>query len=317
MTTSLATLAWLVLLASAAAAQTVILDDPLRGSTTGTGGGGVSNTGEICLAGQACSPIRTGVGGAFQPDGWRVTSKNDYILWHIPTLTQGTVEFSVRGIRANDDRPEGADKNELFHMYDWTYQNADTDYSGYRNNLYKHFIRKTNVLDTARVNSLELVWVIAPNYSEPDTAQLSWDPTVTYRFREEWGPDGAGNSVLRTYRDGVLLKTTTVPGTWSPTGHAIRIAASTRAPLYPDFGAPVDAVFSDVKVWSGIGPVGGGGGGGGGGVGGGGGGGGRDNPNGDGSVNDMCGLLGPEFLLLLALRRGRKSRLIPRLTRTG
>jgi len=33
------------------------------------------------------------------------------------------------------------------------------------------------------------------------------------------------------------------------TGHAVRIAGSTRAPLYPDFGAPIGAVFSDLKVW--------------------------------------------------------------------
>lgn len=221
------TVAWLVWLAGAAAAQQVVLDDSLRGSTSGARNG-----------------------GAFQADGWRVTHKNDSILWHLPTISQGAVEFSVRGLRPNDTRPEGADKNEVFHMYDWTYNNADNVYDGYRNNPFKHFIRKSNG-DVGKIDSMELVWAINAEYTEPDTPILSWDPNHTYRFREEWGPDGSGRSVIRTYRDGTLLLTMAVLGTWNPAGHAIRIAASTRAPLYPDFGACVDAVYSDVKVWSG------------------------------------------------------------------
>lgn len=265
-----------------ALAQNVVLVDSLRGSTKGTQGG-----------------------GAFQADGWRVTGKDDFIYWHIPTLRQGAVEWSVRGLRANDSRPEGADKNEIFHMYDWSYNNADTVYDGYRNGPYKHFIRKTNVLDPARMDSLELVWVIAPNYVEPDTRILTWDPAVTYRFREEWGPDGAGNTEIRTYRDGEKIMTMSVAGSWNPTGHALRIAASTRAPLYSDFGAPIDAVYSDVQVWDA--PLGGGiyipsdGSGS------------PDNPNGDRSFNDtLCGLTGLETalaaMLLAAWRRRRQQK---------
>jgi MYXO-CTERM domain-containing protein len=276
--------AWLISMVGAAAAQQLILDDSLRGSTTGTQNG-----------------------GSFSAAGWRVTNKNDSITWRIPTVPQGAVEFSVRGLRPNDDRPEGADKNEIFHMYDWTYNNADTVYDGYRNGPYKHFIRKTNVLDPARMDSMELVWVIAPNYVEPDTPILSWDPNSTYRFREEWGPDGAGNTEIRTYRDGVQVMTMSVPGPWNPGGHSVRIAASTRAPLYPDFGAPVDAVYSDVKVWSmaaagaPLGP-----------------GNTSDNPNGDNeSLNDKCSCsAGPARLspwialatLALAMVAGRRIR---------
>jgi hypothetical protein len=140
------------------------------------------------------------------------------------------------------------DKVELFHMYDYTYNNADINYTpGYREDPYKHFIRKTDCLDTARVNSMEIVWQITTNFVEPDTSQLSWDPNTTYHFREEWGPDGAGNSVLKVYRDGVSLLTTSVPGSWNPAGHSIRIGASPRRD--PAAGAPVDAVFSNVKVW--------------------------------------------------------------------
>src|SRR6185295_10727998 len=220
------TVLFALLASSAAWAQELILDDSLRGSTQGTTGG-----------------------GSFSGEGWRVTNKNDSIYWHIPTLPQGAVEFSVRGIIPNDSRPEGNDKNEFFHMYDWTYNNADTVYDGYRNGPYKHFIRKTNMLDPGKTNSMEMEFKLPADDIEPDTAQLSWDPSHTYRFREEWGPDGSGRTAFRVLRDGAVIMTANLIGSWTPGGHAVRIGGSTRAPLYPDFGAPVDAVFSDLKVW--------------------------------------------------------------------
>lgn len=207
------------------AEDVLVLDDTLRGSTLGT----VS-------------------GGEFSTEGWRVTSTSDAIYWHVPTLRQGAVEFSVRGLRPNEDRAGFEDKSELFHMYDWTFDNADTNYGGYRNNPFKHFIRKTGAADTrpGKTDSLELVWQIGSNYMEPDTSVLAWDPTVTYRFREEWGPDGAGNCLIRTFRDGVLIMEMSEPGEWAPVGHSIRIGV---ARLAVDSGAPVDAVFSDLRVW--------------------------------------------------------------------
>jgi hypothetical protein len=203
----------------------VVLDDPLQGSTTGTRSG-----------------------GSFVAGGWQVTGQTDTIYWHVPTVTNGAAEFDVRGLHPNECRAGMEDKVELWHMYDYTFGNADINYNGgYRDDPYKHFIRKTDCLDTARVNSMEIVWQIQSNFVEPDTAQLSWDPATTYHFREEWGPDGAGNSVLRLYRNGVLVLTTSVPGSWNPAGHSVRIAASPRRA--PDFGAPIGAVFSNVRVW--------------------------------------------------------------------
>jgi Big-like domain-containing protein len=216
----------LLTVSGTAAKGALVLDDPLQGSTIGT----------------------ARVGGAFVAGGWQVTGQTDTIYWHVPTVTNGAAEFDVRGLYPNECRTGMEDKIELWHMYDNTFNNADISYApGYRDDPYKHFIRKTDCLDTARVNSMEIVWQIQPNFVEPDTAQLSWDPATTYHFREEWGPDGAGNAVLRLYRDGLLLLTTSVPGSWNPAGHSVRIAASPRRA--PDFGAPIGAVFSNVKVW--------------------------------------------------------------------
>ena len=213
-------------LAGAQAGQSaLVLDDALQGSTIGTRSG-----------------------GAFVTGGWQVTGKNDTIYWHVPTLTKGAVEFDVRGLQPNERRAGMEDKSELFHMYDHTVGNADIDYSGgYRENRFKHFIRKIGALDAPKVDAMEIVWQIRPDYVEPDTARLSWASNTTYRFREEWGPDGEGKTVLKLYRDGVLLLTTSVPGLWKPAGHSVRIGASPRRD--PAAGAPVGAVFSHVKVW--------------------------------------------------------------------
>ncbi len=217
--------------AAMCAGQQLVLDDPLQGSTIAPQTGGAQ------------------IGGTFADGGWKITNKADAIYWHLPyTVYKGAVEFSVKGLNPNECRPGLTDKSELFHMYDYTFENADTNYGGYRNNPFKHFIRK-NGCDSAyknAVNAFELVLVIAPNYQEPDTANLSWNAATTYVIREEWESDGQGNCVFRTYRDGVLLRTMTEPGSWSPFGHSVRIA---RARMDEWSGAPLDAVFSNVKVW--------------------------------------------------------------------
>jgi len=208
-----------------AAQGALVLDDALQGATVGTRSG-----------------------GAFVTGGWQVTGKDDAIYWHVPTVTRGAIEFDVRGLQPRERRPGMEDKSELFHMYDHTAGNADANYSGgYRENPFKHFIRKIGALDAPKVDAMEVVWQVRPDYVEPDTARLSWASDTTYHFREEWGPDDAGQSVLRLYRDGVLLLTTSVPGQWKPTGHSVRIGASPRRD--PAAGAPVGAVFSHVKVW--------------------------------------------------------------------
>ena len=218
---------WLLLMlhvsASSLRGDVLVLDDSLQGSTKGTR-----------------------AGGSFVAGGWKVTGQYDSIYWHVPTLSKGAVEWNVRGLEPGECRAGMEDKTELFHMYDYTFGDSDANYNGgYRDNPYKHFVRKIGCLSTS-VDAMELVWKIGEEYVEPDSKVLSWDPAANYRFREEWGTEG-GNSVIRTYRDGVLLTTMSLPGVYGPAGHSIRIAASTRRAT--DAGAPVGAIFSNVRVW--------------------------------------------------------------------
>jgi hypothetical protein len=211
-------------------------------------------------------PLATGTsgerrGGTFTGDGWRADGHEDTIIFHVPTVSHGAIEFEIRGLFEDECRAGMEDKAELFHMYDWTAGDADNVYAGrtcegYRNTPFKHFIRKAGCLEAFRNrdDSMEELWQltcfdIAPNLREDDTAVLSWDPNHTYLFREEWGPDGAGNSVITTWRDGERVLSMSLPGAWEPAGHAVRLAASPRAADYDDMGAPLGAVYSNFKMW--------------------------------------------------------------------
>ena len=132
---------------SGPASAALVLDDALEGATVGTRSG-----------------------GAFMTGGWQVTGKDDTIYWHVPTITKGAIEFDVRGLQPHERRPGMEDKSELFHMYDHTAGSADAQYGGYRENPFKHFIRKIGALDAPKVNAMEIVWQVQPHCVEPDTA---------------------------------------------------------------------------------------------------------------------------------------------------
>ena len=224
---------WLVLTAmmlpAASAWAGLVLDDPLQGSSSGTRSG-----------------------GAFVTGGWQVTGQYDCVYWHLPhTVFKGAAEFDVKGLYPNECRAGMEDKTELFHMYDYTWYNSDVQYGdpGYRNNPYKHFIRKTGCLGSynGTTDSMEIVWSCNGDWYEADSPVLSWNQNNTHHFRVEWGPDGSGNSVFTIFRDGNQVFRKGAVGSYAPAGHSVRIAASTRRAT--DAGAPIGAIFGNVKVW--------------------------------------------------------------------
>src|SRR6478672_9584983 len=84
----------------------LLLDDTLQGSTSGTRSG-----------------------GTFVAGGWHVDNQYDSIFWHIPTVpSHGAFEYQIKGLSTACVGGLGG-KNELSHMYDYTYNNADFQYS--------------------------------------------------------------------------------------------------------------------------------------------------------------------------------------------
>ncbi|MDO8587893.1 MAG: hypothetical protein Q7T82_12755, partial [Armatimonadota bacterium] len=213
---TLAAALMLALLATSAGAQ-LLLDDPLQGSTSGTQSG-----------------------GTFASGGWQVTGTEDYIYWHLPySVSKGAAEFYVKGI--TDTFPN---KTEHFHMYDYTYNDADNNYGGYRDNPYKHFIRKSGVLDGAKNGSFEVIYRITPLEIDQDTAVLSWSAGTNYKMRVEWGPEGA-QTRLRVFRDGGEILNNMIDGVYAPVGHSVRIAKCRGL----GEGAEIGAIYSYLKAW--------------------------------------------------------------------
>ena len=210
-------LAAIVLLAAGLLATPVfaqlVLDDPLQGSSSGTRSG-----------------------GTFANGGWQVTGVDDYIFWHLPySVSHGAAEFYLKGV--NPAQPE---KNEHFHMYDYTWYNSDYGYApGYRDNPYKMFVRKSGVNDGAKNNSCEVVYSTPSDFLETDSGVLSWNSSTNYKIRVEWGPEGA-NTRLTLYRDGASFFTQAIAGNYTPAGHSVRIAKCRGS----GEGAQINAVYS-------------------------------------------------------------------------
>ena len=218
----LALLGMCVLATSSAAV--LVLDDSLQGSTSGTR-----------------------IGGQFANGGFQITGQYDAVYWHLPyPIYKGRAEFYVKGINPNEGRSWMADKCEIYHMYDYTYNNSDNDYGGYRDNPFKHYVRKIGSIGGS-VDAMELLYKIGLAYTEPDSSVLSWNSGSNYRFEEVWYPDGNGSTVMDIYRDGALVKSMSLGGYYNPQGPCVRIGASSRR--MADYGAPLDAVYSYMKVW--------------------------------------------------------------------
>jgi len=195
----------------------LVINNPLQGSTNGTR-----------------------EGGTFVPGGWRVDDQYNCIYWHTPTTNHGYYEFDIIGIPSCGP---GLGKNELSHLYDYTFGNGDVNYTGgYRDTPYKHFLRRECV--SPKTDTMEILWVVSPCVHEDDTPPLTWSPTTSYRFRMEWENTG-GNSTSKVYRNGTLIMQQTGAGSWSPAGQSFRIASSTRR---ADEGAIVGAIYSNVKI---------------------------------------------------------------------
>src|SRR5687768_4286354 len=112
-------MAVIVITACSSAAWGQVLNDSLNGSTQGTR-----------------------EGGSFVSGGWQVTAQYDTIYWHVPVMSRGAFEYNVTNI-GSPCSGGLAEKNELSHMYDWTFGGADVNYNGgYRDDPYKQFLRK-------------------------------------------------------------------------------------------------------------------------------------------------------------------------------
>jgi hypothetical protein len=240
------------------------------GGAGGQGGDAVGGTGGSGGDGQfqlvdslAGTTAGTQYGGSLGPKGWTVTGNADRIIYAVPRLVSGSVEFTVSGVSLaqlplND--------HEIFAMYEGGYGIADPiPYNPeFRVNHYKAMLRIYGTSEPGREGQPKLMWGMCPGgapgygescacasfFEEPWGGEATWDGSPL-AWRIEWG---AGKT--RLLRQGALVHEID----WSASGLAygpadLRISLGTPRPLdVPSAAMPIGAVFSDVKIEGVVGP---------------------------------------------------------------
>lgn len=202
----------------------------------------------------------TALGGTFGPDGWTTTDRADRIVWELPRLVTGSVEFTVSGITL-DLLP--LEDHEIFAMYEggWDIENPIGYNPEFRNNHYKSMIRIYGQPEVDRVGQQKLMWGLCPAgapgyieegdcacatwfFEEPFGGDGNWDGSPQ-RMRVEW--DG---SVARLLRNDVMVVEIEYGSSGLQFGpQSLFASLGTSRPLeVGTAGMPVGATFSDVVI---------------------------------------------------------------------
>lgn len=209
--------------------------------------------------------LGTALGGSFGSNGWTVTGVADRVYWEVPTLAQGSVEFTVEGMTL-DNMP--LEDHEIFSMYEggWGIEHPIGYNPEYRVNDYKSMIRVYGQAEIERVGQQKIMWKMCPGgapgfredpcpctefFEEPFGGDGTWDGSAQ-RLRVEWA-DGM-TRYLRN--DAVVLEID-----WSGSGlsfgpQALYVSIGTSRPEEVDTASmPLGAVFRDVVIEGITGPL--------------------------------------------------------------
>ena len=119
-------------------------------------------------------------GGSFTNGGWLVNAPGNFIRYEVPPMARGWVEFDTSGLR-----PENPAHNQfmLFGMWDPTA-------GPFRSNPFRVNIQKLHP-NPHNPPYLRVRWIANGEQRDDGTNFFDWNPSRTYRWRLEWGPDGS------------------------------------------------------------------------------------------------------------------------------
>ena len=170
-------------------------------------------------------------GGQFVSQGWRVTSKADFIRYVVPTLESGFVEWETLGLNTTNPAPDNV---MLFGMWD-----ASPEAGPYRTNAFRVHLRKLDV--NAEPPFLRLRWIANGEQHDTGANVEMWDPGRVYRWRLEWGPGPLGNAV-QVFLDDVPIILQQYTRDYRPARHWIEFGVEERRESI------VGAVYSHVRI---------------------------------------------------------------------
>ncbi|MBI1930919.1 MAG: BACON domain-containing protein, partial [Ignavibacteriales bacterium] len=213
--------------------QTTVVNDPLNGSTVGEK-----------------------VGGSFSSEGYKPGKGENHILYKLPQITNGYIEFEVKGFHPSN---MPSDEDHAFAiLYDGRgisepvkYYN-DFKYNYFRWNFhwrgnrsaFKAVITCANPT-TARINSTYAVFPgggdLRDWFSEPTGKGWSWNASTWYKMKIEWKDKKFSASV-----NGTVVWSTSGPNDYAPKDLRIWLGSG------PDkYNSDVsDQVFRNFKVVS-------------------------------------------------------------------
>jgi len=179
------------------------------------------------------SSVGTVRGGSFNSAGWRVNNLTDFIRYDLqlsPPLSAGFVEWRNSGL---SPRNPTVDAYMLFGMWDPTR-------GEYRTNPFRVHLQKRD--DRHLAPFMRLRWISEGQEIEPAYHKTDWDPSRTYQWRLEWGPE-AGTNYVRMFLDGEEVMTGRHNRPYAPATHYIEMGINEQR------GESVlGAVYSNVRI---------------------------------------------------------------------
>lgn len=173
-------------------------------------------------------------GGVFTDQGWLVQASSNYIVYDVPTVENGSLEFDIAGL---DIRNQTRDARHLFIMWDPTFG------SDFTRNRYRVSLQKLDGRSSINDRFLRLRFISQGRQIDDFSTFRGWTPGQTYHVKFEWGQEG-DVMAARLFIDDDEKMFFHYRRTYNPTQQRIELGAAIRAE------SPENAIYSNVVVTS-------------------------------------------------------------------
>jgi hypothetical protein len=171
-------------------------------------------------------------GGEFTEQGWKVIASSNYLVYDLPTIEHGSVDFDVTGL---DIRNPTRDARHLFIMWDPSIS------SDFTRNRFRASLQKLDGRASISDRWLRLRHISQGRQIDKGSTYRGWIPTKVHHIRFEWGREGEV-LVARLFIDDDEKIFFEYRKPYIPAVHRIELGAGLRAE------SPENAVYSNVRI---------------------------------------------------------------------
>ncbi len=172
-------------------------------------------------------------GGQLTPEGWRVEASSNFMVYDMPTIEKGFLEFDVKGL---DIRNPTRDARHLFFMWDPSLGSDMTE------NRFRVSLQKLDNRSSINDRWLRLRHISQGRQTDLGSTFRGWEPSRTFRIRFEWGIEPPSGEVARLFIDGQQIFFFGYARPYIPVIHRIELGAAGRAE------SPEGAIYSNVAI---------------------------------------------------------------------